>query len=103
MSKQPICSFRSLKVYQLAFTYSVEVYNLVQQVPQGSDLALAQKLLARSQAVRRHIADAWGQRHDLTGLVESLSAAQLEVTEVQMLIEAAIGVGHLNADIGQDL
>ncbi len=103
MSKHPIRSFRQLQVYQLAFTYSVDVYDLVQHFPQDADRYLAQQLLARSQAVRANIAAAWGQRHNRTALVNALSTAQFEVTEVQIWIEAAIGIGYLDTAVGQDL
>lgn len=103
MPKHPVRSFRQLQVYQLAFRYSVEVYTLVQHFPQDADCYLAQQLLARSQAVRTNIAVAWGKRRNPTALVSYLSAAQLEATEVQIGIEAAIGLGYLNTDVGQDL
>ncbi|MEL6383265.1 MAG: four helix bundle protein [Cyanobacteria bacterium J06626_18] len=103
MLKHPIRSFRDLQVYQLAFRYSVEVYDLVQHFPQGFDRYLAQQLLARSQAVRTNIAAAWGQRRDRTALINCLCAAQLEAAEVQIWIEAAIGVAYLDTEVGQDL
>lgn len=103
MSKYAIRSFRELQVYRLAFQYSVEVYDLVQAFPQDSDRFLARKLLARSRGVRAHIAAAWGKRRDRMALVASLSAAQLEVAEVLMWLEAAIRSGYLEGEVGQAL
>ncbi len=103
MQKNSIRSFRDLQVYQLALRCSVDVYNLAQAFPENPDTYLARQLLATSRAVRAHIASAWGQRRNRTALMSQLSAAQLETTEIQIWIEAAIAAGYLGPDTGQDL
>lgn len=103
MPKNSIRSFRNLQVYQLAFRCSVDLYDLTQTFPEDSNTNLAQKLLTTSRAVCAHIAAAWGKRRHRTNLISHLSTAQLETTEVQIWIEAAIAAGYLGPDTGQDL
>ena len=103
MPKNSMRRFRNLQVYQLALRCSVDVYNLAQAFPEAPNTYLARQLLATSRAVCANIAAAWGKRRDRTALIHHLSTAQLEATEVQIWIEAAIAAGHLGPDTGQDL
>ncbi|MEO0827711.1 MAG: four helix bundle protein [Cyanobacteria bacterium J06642_9] len=98
-----IYSFQDLQVYQLAFRCSVEVYDLAKQFPETPDACLTHQLLATSRAVRAHIAAAWGKRRDPVALISQLSTAQLAAAVMQSWIEAAIGAGYLDAEVGQDL
>lgn len=96
-------SFRELRVYQLAFQHSVDLYKLVQPLAEDSDTRLACQLLATSRAIRAAIARAWGKRRDRPALISQLSVAHLQTTEMQIWLEAAIHAGYLDADAGQSL
>lgn len=95
-------TFQDLRVYQLAFRCSADVYHFVQRFPEA-ERPLALKLLSTAHAVRAQIAAAWGQRRNCTELLLKLSAAQLAAMEMQRWLEAAIAFGYLDVDAGQDL
>lgn len=98
-----ILSHRKLQVYQMALQGSVAVDRWVQPILDISEVYLIRQCLATSRAVCAHLAAAWGQQRHRAGFIGSLSTAQLEATEMQIWIEAAIGAGYLDPDPGQDL
>ncbi len=98
-----IYRFQDLRVYQLAFGCSADLYRLLQQFSESGNLPVARKLLATAHAVRANIAVAWGKRRDPVAMIDHLSAAQLAAADMQLWLEAAISVGCLTAEAGQNL
>lgn len=93
----------TVQVYQMAFQGSVVIDRWAQPLLEATDVYLVQQFLATSQAVRTHIAAAWGQRQQRGEFIAGLSTAQLAAAEMQTWIEAAIAAGYLDPDFGQDL
>ena len=101
--QRPIHCLSTLQVYRMAFQGSVVVSHWARPLLEATDVYLVQQFLATAQAVRAHIAAAWGRRHQRADFIAGLSAAQLAAAEMQTWIEAAIAAGYLDPDPGQDL
>jgi four helix bundle protein len=101
--QRPIYCLPTLQVYRMAFQGSVVACRWAQPLLEATDVYLVQQFLATSQAVRAHIAAAWGRRHQRKAFIAGLSTAQLAAAEMQTWIEAAIAAGYLDPGAGQDL
>jgi len=101
--QRPTHRLQTQQVYQMAVQGSVKLHRWAQPLLETSDIDLIRQVLATAQAVCVNITAAWGQRQCREGFIGNLSTAQLEASEMQIWIEAAIAAGYLDPDSGQDL
>lgn len=103
MTTDLIAFHRELQAYQMAVRGVVAIHRWGQPLLETSDIYVIQRCLATSRAVCDHMATAWSQKQHQDGIIADLSNAQLEASEMQIWIEAAIAAGYLDPDAGQDL
>jgi four helix bundle protein len=103
MMQRPTHRLQTQQAYQMAVQGSVKLHKWAQPLLETSDIDLIQQCLATSRAIHSYITAAWSYKHNQESFIGNLSAAQLEASEMQIWIEAAIAAGYLDSHSGQDL
>ncbi|MEO1211367.1 MAG: four helix bundle protein [Cyanobacteria bacterium J06638_20] len=96
-------SYQELKVYQLAFQCSTQIFELSRQFPPEERLLLTRQSLTASRSVCASLAEAWGQRRYRKAFIAKLSDAQAEAAEMQTWVQFAVQCEYLNREVGQEL
>lgn len=90
--------FRDLKVYQLAFSLAMEVFNLSKTFPQEERYSLISQIRRSSRSVAANIAEGFRKRQYPNMFVSKLADSDAEATETQVWLDFANGCGYLLQD-----
>src|SRR3989475_8032239 len=74
---------RHLKVYRLAYTLAMEIYQLSKKFPNEERYSLTDQIRRSSRSVAANVAEAWRKRRYPAAFVNRLVEADGEATETQ--------------------
>lgn len=91
-------SFRDLKVYQKAFSTSMEIFQLSKKFPTEEKYVLLSQIRRPSRAISSNIGEAYRKRQYLAYFVSKISDANMEATETQIWMDYALECNYILKD-----
>lgn len=82
-------NYTELKVYQLAFTSAMRIYELSKKWPTEEKYSLTDQIRRSSRSVCGNIAEAWRKRRYPAHFVSKLSDADTEAAETEVWLDFA--------------
>ncbi|HVM59269.1 MAG TPA: four helix bundle protein [Verrucomicrobiae bacterium] len=93
-----VADYKDLRVYQLAFETTMQVFELTKQFPHEERYALTDQMRRSSRSVCSNIAEAWRKRRYEAAFASKLSDADAEAAETETHLSFAFRCGYLKAD-----
>ena len=90
--------FRGLKVYQLAYALSIEVFHLSKQFPKEEKFSLTDQIRRSARSVAANIAEGYRKRSYPNHFALKMTDADGECAETQVWLDTAKDCGYLNED-----
>ena len=94
--REPILSFRDLRVYHAAFELQQRIFRATKRFPKEETYSLTDQFRRASRSVGANIAEAWAKRIYRAHFVSKLSDADAEQTETQHWIETSLACHYLS-------
>ena len=91
-----ITNFRELSVYQLAFSTSMEIFNLTKGYPKEEKYSLTDQIRRASRSVCSNIAEGWYKRRYPAAFVCKLTDSILEAAETQSWLEFSLACQYID-------
>ena len=98
-----ILNFRGLNVYQKAFTFQQEVFQLTKNFPREELFSLTNQIRRSSRSIAANIAEAWHKRRYQAHFVSKLTDSDAEQAETQHWLDTALACGYIASDVHQSL
>ena len=93
-----IRTHKELKVYQLAFRLSMEIFNLTKSFPKEEVYSLVTQIRKSSRSVSANLAEAFRKRRYEKAFISKLSDCEAEAAETQVWLEYSFECGYLSKD-----
>jgi four helix bundle protein len=90
--------YRDLKVYQLAFSLAMEIFDLSKRFPQEERYSMTSQIRRSSRSVAANIAEGFRKRQYPSMFASKLADSDAEATETQVWLDFAHGCGYLSAE-----
>jgi four helix bundle protein len=98
-----VTGFRGLKVYQLSWQLSKEIFDISKAFPKEEMYSLTDQIRRSSRSVGAQIAEAWAKRKYEKHFISKLTDADGEALETQHWIEVALDSSYLPDDQAKSL
>lgn len=90
--------FKDLKVYQLSFQLSIELFELTKNFPKEEKYSLVDQIRRSSRSVCVNIAEAWYKRRYPKSFISKLVDSAGEAGETEVWIDFALEHHYLNEE-----
>ena len=90
--------YRDLKVYQLAFSLAMEIFNFSKKFPQEERYSLTSQIRRSSRSVAANIAEGFRKRQYPSMFASKLADSDAEATETQVWVDFANRCGYLSEE-----
>ncbi len=90
--------YRDLKVYQLAFSLAMEIFNLSKTFPQEERYSLTSQIRRSSRSVAANLAEGFRKRQYPSMFASKLADSDAEATETQVWLDFAHDCGYLSPE-----
>lgn len=90
--------FKDLKVYQLSFKLSMEVFQVSKNFPPEEKYSLTDQVRRSSRSVPTNIAEAYRKRRYQKHFVSKLTDSDAECSETLVWIDIALQCGYINKE-----
>ena len=94
---------RDLKVYQLAYTLAMQIFEESKMFPADERYSLTSQIRRSSRSVAANIAEGFRKRQYPNMFVSKLADADAEATETQVWLDFARDCGYLSTEHHDDL
>jgi four helix bundle protein len=91
-----IRSHKELVVYQVAFTTSMEIFNLSKKLPKDEIFSLTSQIRRSSRSVCANLAEAFRKRRYEKAFVAKLSDSEAEAAETQVWIDYMLACEYID-------
>jgi four helix bundle protein len=98
-----IRSHRELETYKLAFTTSMEIFELTRKFPKEELYSLTDQIRRSSRSVSANLAEAFRKRKYPKYFVAKLSDSEAEAAETQVWLDYAISCGYIDENTHANL
>ena len=89
---------RDLKVFQLAYRLSMEIFQLTKHFPREEVYSLTDQIRRSSRSVAANIAEGFRKRRYPNMLVNKLTDCDGEATETQVWLDFALDCGYMSKE-----
>ena len=89
---------RGLKVYKLAFSAAMEIYQLSKKFPAEEKYSLTDQIRRSSRSVCSNLAEAWRKRRYRAVFINKLSDAMQEASETQTWLDFCLACEYMDED-----
>ena len=96
-------NFRDLKVYQKAFDWAMEIFQVTKHFPKSEQFALTDQLRRSSRSVCRAIGEGYRKRQYPKHFTQKISDGDMENSETQVSLDFAYASKYLNENTYNDL
>ena len=96
-------SHKELRVYKLAFTAAMEIFELSKSFPSEERYSLTDQIRRSSRSVCANIAEAWRKRRYRGSFIQRLSDSDTEVGETQTWLSFSLACGYIDKEVADDL
>ncbi len=93
-----ISTHKDLKVYQLSFNISMELYEITKKFPRNEQYSLTDQIRRSSRSVSSNIAEAFRKRKYPKSLAAKLSDSEAEAAETQNWLDYAYKCKFISRD-----
>jgi len=93
-----VSHFKELRVYQLAFSAAMQVFELSKRWPSDERYSLTDQIRRSSRSVCGNVAEAWRKRRYPNHFTSKLTDADGEVAETQNWLEFALACKYLTEE-----
>jgi four helix bundle protein len=98
-----IISHKDLKVYQLSFEVSMQIFEISKSFPPEEKYSLTDQIRRSSRSVSSNIAEAWRKRRYEKSFVAKLSDSEGEAAEAQVWLDFSLACKYINDDLYNEL
>ena len=98
-----IKSVRDLKVYKLAFSAAMAIFQLSKKFPTEERYSLTDQIRRSSRSVCSNLAEAWRKRRYQAVFINKLSDAMQEASETQTWLDFCLACEYMDEDTFQRL
>jgi four helix bundle protein len=98
-----IRSHKELETYQLAFTTSMEIFELTRKFPKEELYSLTDQIRRSSRSVCANLAEAFRKRKYPKSFVAKLSDSEAEAAETQVWLDYALSCGYIDENTHPNL
>lgn len=98
-----IRSAKELDVYKLAYTLSMQLFDLSKTWPKNEQYALADQCRRSSRAVCASLREAWAKRRYEAHFVNKLTTCDGENSETDTWVDYALDCGYISPDVHREL
>jgi len=98
-----IISHKDLKVYQLSFEVSMQIFEISKSFPPEEKYSLTDQIRRSSRSVSSNIAEAWRKRRYEKSFVAKLSDSEGEAAETQVWLDFSLACKYINDDLYNEL
>lgn len=98
-----IGSARDLKVYKLAFSSAMAIFQLSKKFPAEERYSLTDQIRRSSRSVCSNLAEAWRKRRYSAVFINKLTDAQQEASETQTWLDFCVACEYINQPIFERL
>ena len=95
-------SFKSLRVYQLAFKLAMDLYYISKKFPSEEKFALTNQLRRSSRSVCSNIAEGYRKRRYTAHFIAKTSDADMENSETQVWLDFALSCKYISGEKYED-
>jgi four helix bundle protein len=94
----PEISFKSLRVYQLAFKLAMDIYYISKKFPSEEKFALTNQLRRSSRSVCSNLAEGYRKRQYSAHFIAKTSDADMENSETQVWLDFALECQYISTE-----
>ena len=98
-----IATHKDLRVYQLAFELSMEIYNVSKNFPVDEKYSLTDQVRRSSRSVCANLAEAFRKRRYPKNFVSKLSDCEAEAAETQVWLDFALECEYINNELYNEI
>jgi len=95
--------FRDLRVYQLAYSLAMRIYNETKTFPQDERYSMTSQIRRSSRSVAANLAEGYRKRQYPAMFVSKLADCDAEATETQVWLDFARDCGYLSVNRQKEL
>ena len=88
--------FRDLKVYQLSYKLSLEIFEITKSFPKEEKYSLVDQIRRSSRSIPANIAEAWRKRIYVKSFVSKLIDSFGEEGETEVWLDMSKDLGYIN-------
>ena len=96
-------SAKELKVYQLAYTLAMEVFDVSRGFPPEERYALTSQVRRSSRSVPMNLREAWAKRRYEAHFISKLTDCDGECAETETSLDFAKDCGYITMEVHEDL
>ena len=100
---KPLRGHRDLRVYQLAYSLAMQIFNESKSFPKDERFSLTSQIRRSSRSVAANIAEGFRKRQYPNMFVSKLADSDAEATETQVWLDFARDCGYLSTEHHNDL
>ena len=89
---------KDLRVYQLSFSASMEVFKLTKSFPSEEKYSLTDQIRRSSRSVSGNLAEAWRKRRYEKAFIAKLNDCEGEAAETQVWLEYALACEYIDKE-----
>lgn len=98
MDKSEYKGFKDLKVYQLSYKLSIEIFEVTKYFPKEEKYSLVDQIRRSSRSVPSNIAEAWYRRMYPKAFVNKLVESAGEAGETEVWLDFSLDHGYIKED-----
>jgi four helix bundle protein len=95
--------FRDLRVYQLAYSLAMRIFNETKTFPQDERYSMTSQIRRSSRSVAANLAEGYRKRQYPAMFVSKLADCDAEATETQVWLDFARDCGYLSVNRQKEL
>jgi len=96
-------NFRDLRVYKIAYSLAMDVFEVTKSFPKEETYALTDQVRRSSRSVCRAIGEGYRKRQYPKYFVNKMSDADMENTETQISLDFAESCGYIEPELNMNL
>ncbi|NBC66159.1 MAG: four helix bundle protein [Bacteroidetes bacterium] len=96
-------NFRDLRVYKIAYSLAMDVFEVTKSFPKEETYALTDQVRRSSRSVCRAIGEGYRKRQYPKYFVNKISDADMENTETQISLDFAESCGYIESELNMKL
>ena len=95
--------YRDLKVYKLAYTLAMHIFNVTKSFPPEEKYSLTDQIRKSSRSVAANIAEAWKRRHYPKMFISKTIDSASEAAETEVWLDFSRDCGYLDKSTYNEL
>jgi four helix bundle protein len=103
MIREPIKDHKDLGIYKIAFSASMQIFELSKKFPADEKFSMTDQVRRSSRSVCANLAEAWRKRRYEAAFIAKLNDCEAEAAETQTWLDYAVECGYIDSFTGQEI